>query len=59
VVNDVSVPGIAFDAADNEVAIVMPAGTVEVPRASKEEVAARILDEVERLRASSRTAQQA
>ncbi len=59
VVNDVSVPGIAFDAADNEVAIVTPAGTVEVPRASKQDVAARILDEVERLRASSRTAQQA
>ena len=59
VVNDVSVPGITFDATDNEVAIVTPGGMVQVPRASKEEVAARILDEVERLRASSRATQQA
>jgi phosphopantothenoylcysteine decarboxylase/phosphopantothenate--cysteine ligase len=46
VVNDVSQPGIAFDATDNEVVIVMKEGEVPVPKASKEQVAREILDAV-------------
>lgn len=48
--NDVSVAGIGFDAVDNEVSILTRTGTEAVPRASKTEVAAAILDAVERLR---------
>jgi phosphopantothenoylcysteine decarboxylase/phosphopantothenate--cysteine ligase len=59
VVNDVSVPGIAFDAPENEVAIVTPDGVVQVPRAPKAEVAAGILDVVERLRARDRATHEA
>ena len=51
VVNDISREGIGFDAGDNEVAIVTSAGMQEVPRGSKAEVAATILDAVEALRA--------
>ena len=50
VVNDISRPDIGFDTAENEVAIVTPAGVREVPFASKPEVAASILDVVEELR---------
>jgi phosphopantothenoylcysteine decarboxylase / phosphopantothenate---cysteine ligase len=51
VVNDVSQPGIGFDAADNEVTILSRDGRAgRVPRAGKREVARRVLDEVERLR---------
>ncbi len=50
VVNDISRPDIGFDSADNEVTIVLPDGETEVGRRSKGEVAAAILDEVERLR---------
>jgi phosphopantothenoylcysteine decarboxylase/phosphopantothenate--cysteine ligase len=51
VVNDISRAGIGFDAADNEVVIVARDGSERtVPRASKESVAAAILDEVTRLR---------
>ncbi len=46
VVNDVSAPGIAFDAPDNEVTIVTADGEQLVPRATKAAVAARILDAV-------------
>jgi len=53
VVNDVSQPGIGFDAADNEVTIVTAAGERAVPRAAKHAVADAILDEVARLRAAS------
>ena len=49
VYNDVSVPGIGFDAADNEVTLLTQAGERELLRASKEEIAAGIVDEVERL----------
>jgi phosphopantothenoylcysteine decarboxylase / phosphopantothenate---cysteine ligase len=49
VYNDVSVPGIGFDASDNEVTLVSEAGERVVPRAPKESIAAEILDEVERL----------
>jgi phosphopantothenoylcysteine decarboxylase/phosphopantothenate--cysteine ligase len=51
VVNDVSQPGIAFDAADNEVTIVTTDGETAVPRAPKAEVARAILDSVVALRA--------
>ena len=53
VVNDVSDPGIAFDAADNEVTIVTAAGDTAVPRAPKPEVARAILDAVVGLRADA------
>jgi phosphopantothenoylcysteine decarboxylase/phosphopantothenate--cysteine ligase len=46
VVNDVAEPGIGFDAADNEVTIVTAAQERRVPRATKAEVAAAILDAV-------------
>ena len=51
VVNDVSQPGIGFDATDNEVTIVSAAGDEPVPRATKAEVARAILATVDRLRA--------
>jgi phosphopantothenoylcysteine decarboxylase / phosphopantothenate---cysteine ligase len=46
VVNDVAQPGIGFDAADNEVTIVTAEQERHVPRATKAEVAAAILDAV-------------
>ena len=49
VYNDVSVPGIGFDAAENEVTLVSRSGERVVPRAPKESIAAEIVDEVERL----------
>jgi phosphopantothenoylcysteine decarboxylase/phosphopantothenate--cysteine ligase len=49
VYNDVSVPGIGFDAPDNEVTLLTRSGERELARASKEEIAAGIVDEVERL----------
>ena len=49
VYNDVSAPGIGFDSTDNEVTLVTRAGERELPRASKAEIAAGIVDEVERL----------
>jgi phosphopantothenoylcysteine decarboxylase/phosphopantothenate--cysteine ligase len=52
VVNDIARPGIGFDALDNEVTILTADGsTRRVARASKERIAAAVLDEVERLRA--------
>jgi phosphopantothenoylcysteine decarboxylase / phosphopantothenate---cysteine ligase len=50
VVNDISRSDIGFDSSDNEVTIVLPDGEREVGRRPKTEVAATILDEVERLR---------
>jgi phosphopantothenoylcysteine decarboxylase/phosphopantothenate--cysteine ligase len=53
VVNDVSQSGIGFDADDNQVTLLDPAGgVVELPRMSKLEVADAILDRVLRLRAA-------
>jgi phosphopantothenoylcysteine decarboxylase/phosphopantothenate--cysteine ligase len=52
VVNDVSLPGIGFDAADNAVTIVTPDGDVAVPKASKAEVARAILDMILSVRTS-------
>jgi phosphopantothenoylcysteine decarboxylase / phosphopantothenate---cysteine ligase len=51
VVNDVSRADIGFGADDNEVTIVTAAGETAVARAPKAEVAAAILDVIERLRA--------
>ena len=50
VVNDISRADIGFDSTDNEVTIVLPDGERQVGRRPKAEVAAAILDEVERLR---------
>jgi phosphopantothenoylcysteine decarboxylase/phosphopantothenate--cysteine ligase len=49
VYNDVSTAGIGFDAPDNEVTLVTKAGERQLAKASKDEIAAGILDEVERL----------
>jgi phosphopantothenoylcysteine decarboxylase/phosphopantothenate--cysteine ligase len=59
VVNDVSQPGIGFDATDNEVTIVTAAGDEAVPRGTKAEVARAILATVERLRAGRGTTAEA
>ncbi len=49
VYNDVAKPGIGFDAADNEVTLVSERGERTVARASKDVIAAAILDEIEAL----------
>jgi phosphopantothenoylcysteine decarboxylase/phosphopantothenate--cysteine ligase len=49
VFNDVSRPGIGFDAPDNEVVLITAAGERAVGPAPKERIAAAILDEVEKL----------
>ena len=46
VLNDVSQPGIGFDALDNEVTLVTAEGETAIPRAGKLEVAGAILDAV-------------
>ncbi len=51
VVNDISRTDIGFDSSDNEVTIVLADGESDVGRRPKSEVAAAVLDEVERLRA--------
>jgi phosphopantothenoylcysteine decarboxylase/phosphopantothenate--cysteine ligase len=51
VVNDVSRPGIGFDAEENEVTIVTAAGERRVAQAQKSLIAQAVLDEIERLRA--------
>jgi phosphopantothenoylcysteine decarboxylase / phosphopantothenate---cysteine ligase len=51
VVNDISRPDIGFDSDQNEVVIIGRAGELHVPRSSKEEVATRVLDFVQDLRA--------
>ncbi len=53
VLNDVSQPGIGFDATDNEVTVITATGELPVPRASKAAVASAILDQVESLRKSA------
>ncbi|HEY5478212.1 MAG TPA: bifunctional phosphopantothenoylcysteine decarboxylase/phosphopantothenate--cysteine ligase CoaBC [Gaiellaceae bacterium] len=50
VFNDISQPGIGFDAEENEVVLISESGEVVLSRAPKSEIAAGILDEVERLR---------
>jgi len=49
VFNDVGRPGIGFDATENEVVLVTGAGERTVARASKQQIAAAILDAVEAL----------
>ena len=49
VYNDVGRSDIGFDAADNEVVLVTRAGERAVEKASKQRIAAAVLDEVERL----------
>jgi phosphopantothenoylcysteine decarboxylase/phosphopantothenate--cysteine ligase len=49
VFNDVARAGIGFDATDNEVTLVSEGGEKAFAKASKDEIAAHILDEVERL----------
>jgi phosphopantothenoylcysteine decarboxylase / phosphopantothenate---cysteine ligase len=53
VVNDISRSDIGFDSADNEVTIVLADGERAVGRRPKAEVAAAILDEVERFRTAA------
>ena len=53
VVNDISRADIGFDSTDNEVTIVLADGERQVGLRSKAEVAAAILDEVERLRTAA------
>jgi phosphopantothenoylcysteine decarboxylase/phosphopantothenate--cysteine ligase len=53
VVNDVALPGIGFDAADNEVTIVSPDGERHVSRSAKSDVAAAVLDTVLSRRSST------
>jgi phosphopantothenoylcysteine decarboxylase / phosphopantothenate---cysteine ligase len=55
VVNDISRADIGFDSEENEVTIVLSDSERDVGRRPKPEVAAAILDEVERLRAAART----
>jgi phosphopantothenoylcysteine decarboxylase/phosphopantothenate--cysteine ligase len=54
VYNDVSREDIGFDAVDNEVVLVSRGGERRIPKASKRDIAAAILDEVERLRGRAR-----
>ncbi len=54
VLNDVSRADIGFDAAENEVVLVLAGGERPVAKASKRVVAAAVLDEVERLLAAAR-----
>jgi len=49
VFNDVSRPDVGFDACDNEVVVLSDAGERHVAKAPKREIAAAVLDEVERL----------
>jgi phosphopantothenoylcysteine decarboxylase / phosphopantothenate---cysteine ligase len=53
VVNDVSAPGIGFDAADNEVTIVSRDGDTHVSRSAKSDVAGAVLDTVLSRRSST------
>jgi phosphopantothenoylcysteine decarboxylase / phosphopantothenate---cysteine ligase len=55
VVNDVADPGIGFDAADNEVVIVLDSEERHVPRSDKSQVARAILDTVLSRRSSTET----
>jgi phosphopantothenoylcysteine decarboxylase / phosphopantothenate---cysteine ligase len=55
VANDVSKPGVGFDAETNEVTIVGPDGAEALPLQSKSRVASAILDRVEKLLTSQTT----
>ena len=53
VYNDISRNDIGFDAADNEVVLIGSSGERKIEKAPKSEIAAAILDEVERLLAAT------
>jgi phosphopantothenoylcysteine decarboxylase/phosphopantothenate--cysteine ligase len=53
VYNDISREDIGFDAADNEVVLIGSSGERKIEKAPKSEIAAAILDEVERLLAAT------
>ena len=55
VMNDVTRPGIGFNADRNEVTIITPSGGVTIPEASKLEIARKILDTAVRLRQEQTT----
>jgi phosphopantothenoylcysteine decarboxylase/phosphopantothenate--cysteine ligase len=50
VFNDISQPGIGFDADENAAVLISKAGEVVLSKAPKSKIAAGILDEIERLR---------
>ena len=54
VINDVSQPGIGFDADRNAVTIITPEEVIEIPKVEKSEVAQRILDVALKLRKAER-----
>ena len=54
VINDVSQPGIGFDADRNAVTIITPEEVIEVPKVEKSEIAQRILDVALKLRKADR-----
>jgi phosphopantothenoylcysteine decarboxylase / phosphopantothenate---cysteine ligase len=54
VFNDISQPGIGFDSDENAVVLISESGEVVLPKAPKSEIAAGILNEIERLRGASR-----
>jgi phosphopantothenoylcysteine decarboxylase / phosphopantothenate---cysteine ligase len=56
VVNDVSQPGIGFDSERNAVTIITPDEVIDVPEASKWEIAQRVLDQIVRLRQAGKPA---
>ena len=49
VYNDVSRPGIGFDAADNEVVLVGPSGDERIGKAPKDRIAALVVERAEEL----------
>ncbi|HSS05498.1 MAG TPA: bifunctional phosphopantothenoylcysteine decarboxylase/phosphopantothenate--cysteine ligase CoaBC [Solirubrobacterales bacterium] len=53
VLNDVSNPEIGFESAENAVTLIDAAGDTTVPQASKDEIAERILTQVDQLRSNS------
>jgi phosphopantothenoylcysteine decarboxylase/phosphopantothenate--cysteine ligase len=57
VVNDVSTPGIGFDSEDNAVTILTADGEIEVPKASKQQIALEILKVVSSLKQRRSTPQ--
>ncbi len=55
VFNDVSRPDIGFDSEENEVVLLAASGEKRVAKAAKAEIAAAILDEVQRLRSARKS----
>jgi phosphopantothenoylcysteine decarboxylase/phosphopantothenate--cysteine ligase len=59
VLNDISDPEIGFDATENEVTVLTPAGECKIAKTGKDQVAERVLDEVEALRAGKESSDRA